>query len=126
MSVRRTGSSPSARGRRGGCPRGGSFSRGAATPRALARFRPRDSLPAFFRQYYHYARGDGKAGGRGREPDPEVPEVRSVRPGLPARGLLPEADGEGVVGGCARTVPGARAMANATMVAMMRVMLASM
>ena len=31
-------------------------------PRALAHFRPRSSLPAFFRQYYRYARGDGLAG----------------------------------------------------------------
>ncbi|MBV8085354.1 MAG: glycosyltransferase [Chloroflexi bacterium] len=31
-------------------------------PRAVARFRPRSSLPAFFHQYYRYARGDGKAG----------------------------------------------------------------
>ena len=28
---------------------------------AVAYFRPRPSLRAFFRQYYHYARGDGKA-----------------------------------------------------------------
>ena len=31
-------------------------------PKALAHFRPRSSLPAFFRQYYRYARGDGVAG----------------------------------------------------------------
>ncbi len=31
-------------------------------PEALAHFRPRSSLPAFFRQYYRYARGDGMAG----------------------------------------------------------------
>ncbi len=30
-------------------------------PQAIARFRPRPSLRAFFWQYYHYARGDGKA-----------------------------------------------------------------
>jgi glycosyltransferase involved in cell wall biosynthesis len=30
-------------------------------PRAVAYFRPRGSLRAFFRQYYLYARGDGKA-----------------------------------------------------------------
>ncbi len=30
-------------------------------PDAVARFRPRNSLRAFFRQYYRYARGDGKA-----------------------------------------------------------------
>ena len=30
-------------------------------PKAIAHFRPRGSLGAFFRQYYHYARGDGKA-----------------------------------------------------------------
>ena len=30
-------------------------------PQAVAYFRPRPSLRAFFRQYYHYARGDGKA-----------------------------------------------------------------
>jgi glycosyltransferase involved in cell wall biosynthesis len=30
-------------------------------PRAIAWFRPRRSLTAFFRQYYLYARGDGKA-----------------------------------------------------------------
>ncbi|HLQ33904.1 MAG TPA: glycosyltransferase [Chloroflexota bacterium] len=33
----------------------------AFEPRATVRFRPRSSLPAFFRQYYRYARGDGKA-----------------------------------------------------------------
>jgi glycosyltransferase involved in cell wall biosynthesis len=33
----------------------------AFAPRALAYFRPRKSLSAFFRQYYRYARGDGKA-----------------------------------------------------------------
>jgi len=31
-------------------------------PRAVAHFRPRTSLAAFARQYYRYARGDGKAG----------------------------------------------------------------
>ena len=31
-------------------------------PQALARFRPRPTLRAFFHQYYRYARGDGKAG----------------------------------------------------------------
>jgi len=41
--------------RRGGC-------RFAFAPDAIAWFRPRRSLPAFFRQYYLYARGDGKAG----------------------------------------------------------------
>ena len=30
-------------------------------PRALAHFRPRQNLAAFFKQYYRYARGDGKA-----------------------------------------------------------------
>ena len=30
-------------------------------PRALAHFRPRGTLRAFFKQYYRYARGDGKA-----------------------------------------------------------------
>jgi glycosyltransferase involved in cell wall biosynthesis len=30
-------------------------------PRAVVHFRPRPSLPAFVRQYYRYARGDGKA-----------------------------------------------------------------
>ena len=30
-------------------------------PGAVAHFRPRADLPAFFRQYYRYARGDGKA-----------------------------------------------------------------
>lgn len=30
-------------------------------PEARVAFRPRPSLPAFFRQYYRYARGDGKA-----------------------------------------------------------------
>jgi glycosyltransferase involved in cell wall biosynthesis len=33
----------------------------AFAPRAVAHFRPRDTLRAFFRQYYRYARGDGKA-----------------------------------------------------------------
>lgn len=33
----------------------------AFAPKAVAYFRPRDSLRAFFKQYYHYARGDGKA-----------------------------------------------------------------
>lgn len=31
-------------------------------PEAIARFRPRGSYRAFWRQYFHYARGDGKAG----------------------------------------------------------------
>jgi len=30
-------------------------------PEAVVRFRPRGTLRAFFKQYYHYARGDGKA-----------------------------------------------------------------
>lgn len=30
-------------------------------PRAIAHFRPRSNLSAFFQQYYQYARGDGKA-----------------------------------------------------------------
>jgi glycosyltransferase involved in cell wall biosynthesis len=34
----------------------------AFAPSAVALFRPRGSLPAFFRQYFLYARGDGKAG----------------------------------------------------------------
>jgi glycosyltransferase involved in cell wall biosynthesis len=33
----------------------------AFAPRALAYFRPRESLVAFFKQYFRYARGDGKA-----------------------------------------------------------------
>ena len=33
----------------------------AFAPEAIAHFRPRGSLRAFFRQYYVYARGDGKA-----------------------------------------------------------------
>ncbi len=33
----------------------------AFAPRAVATFRPRPSLAAFFRQYYRYSRGDGKA-----------------------------------------------------------------
>ncbi len=33
----------------------------AFAPKAIAYFRPRGSLGAFFRQYYQYARGDGKA-----------------------------------------------------------------
>jgi glycosyltransferase involved in cell wall biosynthesis len=33
----------------------------AWAPRAIAHFRPRSSLSAFFTQYYRYARGDGKA-----------------------------------------------------------------
>lgn len=33
----------------------------AFAPRALAHFRPRANLRAFFKQYYQYARGDGKA-----------------------------------------------------------------
>lgn len=36
----------------------GSF---AFAPQAVAYFRPRSTLRAFFKQYYHYARGDGKA-----------------------------------------------------------------
>ena len=40
--------------RRAGC-------RFAFAPKAIAWFRPRPSLRAFFRQYYLYARGDGKA-----------------------------------------------------------------
>jgi glycosyltransferase involved in cell wall biosynthesis len=45
--------------RRRGC-------RFAFAPLAVAWFRPRASLRAFFRQYYLYARGDGKAGLWGR------------------------------------------------------------
>jgi glycosyltransferase involved in cell wall biosynthesis len=30
-------------------------------PEAVAHFRPRGTMPSFFRQYYRYARGDGKA-----------------------------------------------------------------
>lgn len=41
--------------RRGGC-------RFAFASAAIAHFRPRRSLAAFFRQYFLYARGDGKAG----------------------------------------------------------------
>jgi glycosyltransferase involved in cell wall biosynthesis len=41
--------------RRAGC-------RFVFAPEAVARFRPRGSLRAFFRQYFLYARGDGKAG----------------------------------------------------------------
>jgi len=33
----------------------------AFAPRAIVYFRPRSSLTAFFKQYYRYARGDGKA-----------------------------------------------------------------
>ena len=33
----------------------------AFAPEAIAHFRPRGSLKSFFRQYYLYARGDGKA-----------------------------------------------------------------
>ena len=33
----------------------------AWAPAAVVHFRPRTSLGAFWRQYYHYARGDGKA-----------------------------------------------------------------
>jgi len=33
----------------------------AFVPAAIAHFRPRSSLRAYFRQYYRYARGDGKA-----------------------------------------------------------------
>jgi hypothetical protein len=33
----------------------------AFAPKAIAHFRPRSNLRAFFRQYYRYARGDGKA-----------------------------------------------------------------
>jgi glycosyltransferase involved in cell wall biosynthesis len=33
----------------------------AFAPQALAHFRPRPTLRAFFKQYYRYARGDGKA-----------------------------------------------------------------
>jgi glycosyltransferase involved in cell wall biosynthesis len=33
----------------------------AFAPEAIAHFRPRSSLRSFFRQYYQYARGDGKA-----------------------------------------------------------------
>ncbi len=33
----------------------------AWAPEAIVHFRPRPDLPAFFRQYYRYARGDGKA-----------------------------------------------------------------
>lgn len=40
--------------------RGANF-RFVFAPRAIAHFRPRHSLRAFCKQYYHYARGDGKA-----------------------------------------------------------------
>jgi hypothetical protein len=40
------------------CERFGPF---AFAPQAIAYFRPRGSLRSFFRQYYLYARGDGKA-----------------------------------------------------------------
>ena len=33
----------------------------AFAPQAVVHFRPRSSLPSFFKQYYQYARGDGKA-----------------------------------------------------------------
>jgi len=33
----------------------------AFEPRAVAHFRPRSTFTAFFKQYYRYARGDGKA-----------------------------------------------------------------
>ena len=33
----------------------------AFAPQAVAHFRPRENLRAFFKQYYQYARGDGKA-----------------------------------------------------------------
>ncbi|MHB1005801.1 MAG: glycosyltransferase [Chloroflexota bacterium] len=33
----------------------------AFAPRAVAHFRPRSNLSSFFKQYYRYARGDGKA-----------------------------------------------------------------
>ena len=39
----------------------GQGSQFAFAPRAVAHYRPRSSLRAFFRQYYLYARGDGKA-----------------------------------------------------------------
>lgn len=39
-----------------------SGARFAFAPDAIARFRPRGSFRAFWRQYFHYARGDGKAG----------------------------------------------------------------
>jgi len=39
----------------------GAGCRFAWAPQAIAHFRPRSSLSAFFRQYYRYARGDGKA-----------------------------------------------------------------
>ncbi|MBC7810016.1 MAG: glycosyl transferase family 2, partial [Burkholderiales bacterium] len=37
------------------------YKRFAFAPQAVVHFRPRSSLTAFFKQYYHYARGDGKA-----------------------------------------------------------------
>jgi cellulose synthase/poly-beta-1,6-N-acetylglucosamine synthase-like glycosyltransferase len=37
------------------------FGRFAFAPDAVAHFRPRQSLAAFMKQYYQYARGDGKA-----------------------------------------------------------------
>ena len=51
----------------------------AFEPRAVAHFRPRSSLAAFFRQYYRYARGDGKAH--------LWPERHAVRYGAYALGL---------------------------------------
>ncbi len=35
--------------------------RRVCVPQAVVTFQPRSSLPAFARQYYHYARGDGRA-----------------------------------------------------------------
>jgi glycosyltransferase involved in cell wall biosynthesis len=49
-------------------------------PRATVRFRPRPSPAAFFRQYYRYARGDGKAG--------LWPRRHAIRYGAYALGLL--------------------------------------
>lgn len=40
----------------------GAYQRFAFAPEAIARFRPRTTLRAFWRQYFRYARGDGKAG----------------------------------------------------------------
>jgi len=37
------------------------FTEFAFAPQAIVYFRPRGTLRAFFKQYYHYSRGDGKA-----------------------------------------------------------------
>jgi glycosyltransferase involved in cell wall biosynthesis len=60
----------------------------AWAPDAVAHFRPRGSLKAFFKQYYRYARGDGKADLWRKKHLIRYVTYLIVLPGLIALGLL--------------------------------------